>query len=89
MTEKRYVLVFRDAEYEYDVDDGYHYQHPETLIRDLYVVDYCDHALNPRYSKKYKTRASAERFKKKLMSYMRNPEESEYAKCEVIEIEAV
>lgn len=87
MTEKRYVLVFRNAEYEYDVDDGYHYQHPEILIKDLYVVDYCEHVLNPRYAKQYKTRAAAERFRKKLMSYMRNPEESEYAKCEIAEIE--
>jgi len=83
--EKRYVLVFRNAEYEYDVDDGY--QHPETLIKDLNVVDYLEHVLNPKYAKQYKTRAAAERFKKKLMSYMRNPEESEYAKCEVAEIE--
>lgn len=85
--EKRFVLVKRNAEYVYDVDDGYHYQHPEILIRDLYIVDYCKDALSPKYAKIYKTRAAAERFKKKLISYNRIPEESYYYDCEVVEIE--
>ena len=85
--EKRYVLVKKNAEYEYDVDDGYHYQHPEILIRDLYIVDYCECSLYPKYAKCYKTKAAAERFKKKLISYNRISTESYYYDCEVVEIE--
>lgn len=83
----RFVLVFRDSKYVIDTDDGYHYQHPETIVRDVYVRDYCEETLRPKYAKQYKTRAAAERFKKKLMSFTADPSKSEYAKCEVCEVE--
>lgn len=85
--EKRFVLVKRNGEYVCDADDGYHYNHPVTLIRDLYIMDYYEDSLYPQYAKLYKTRAGAERFKKKLISYNRIPEESYYYDCEIIEIE--
>lgn len=84
-----YALVKKNAEIIWDPDDGYHYNNPTTIKKDLYVKDYLTHVFQPDMAKLYKTKGAAERFKKKLMNYSANPDNSEYAEYEVIEVQEV
>lgn len=81
-----FVLVLRNADYVNDCDDGYNYNHPHETKRDLFVHDYMESVTSASLAKKYKTRSGAEKFKKKLTSYHKNPEDSPYFNAEIMEI---